>query len=334
MRTVRRQTRTLNAQKEIVLHDLCQAYAKEKNYWLDVLRSEGYQSLLGSPRTIRDQAVKDGYKSSYGLQARQWKLALQDAVETWDKYWQSLFAGFSQEMDRRYSKQKEHRHYAYYLLKDYARVTAMLSGEVPEPPFVLKEAERIKVCRFLQKKIRKLRGKLPRVKKTCSVKFDADCYEVIEEKGKQYLKVMTLVPRKRLVIPLLGLAKIEGNITIIFTKGKVEIHVTHAIKSSKQSSAKEKFVAVDFGYTEVMTDMEGTRYGEEFGSTLTKTSDELSAKMQKRHKLYAEEKMARSTNPRKAKSLRRYNLGRKKFDKKVQRSRAHLECQINTSIHK
>ena len=91
MRTVKYRALTLNRRKKTALKALCKAYACEKRYWLDLLRSWDYQALFGSHRQIRDEFVKRKYHSRYGLQARQWKLALQDAVETWDKYWQSLF---------------------------------------------------------------------------------------------------------------------------------------------------------------------------------------------------------------------------------------------------
>lgn len=89
MRTVKRTTLPLNETKRLSLETLCAAYAQEKRYWLDILKSYHYQALLGSHRKIRDQCVKERYESISGLQACHWKLALQDAVETWDKYWQA-----------------------------------------------------------------------------------------------------------------------------------------------------------------------------------------------------------------------------------------------------
>src|ERR1051325_3275611 len=91
MRTVKRMTLPLNEFKSLSLKRLCDAYACEKRHWLDLLRSYQMQALLGSHRKIRDRFVKEGYESISGLQARHWKLALQDAVETWDRYWQAIF---------------------------------------------------------------------------------------------------------------------------------------------------------------------------------------------------------------------------------------------------
>jgi putative transposase len=91
MRTVKRKALSLNKSKLIDIQLLCKAYAAEKNYWLDVLRGWNYQSLLDTSRKIRDEFIDREYQSNYGLQARHWKLAMQDAVETWDKNWKAQF---------------------------------------------------------------------------------------------------------------------------------------------------------------------------------------------------------------------------------------------------
>ncbi len=63
VRTVKRQTETLNVAKKIALESLTLAYAREKNYWLDVLKANKMQSQLDSPRQIRDEAIKNKYQS-------------------------------------------------------------------------------------------------------------------------------------------------------------------------------------------------------------------------------------------------------------------------------
>ncbi|HYG40877.1 MAG TPA: hypothetical protein VD908_19770 [Cytophagales bacterium] len=117
MRTIKRKALPLNLNKEHCLKKLCRAYAKEKQYWLDKLKGWEFQALLGKPRAIRDAFVDKKYTSLYGLQARHWKLALQDAVETWDKYWQAIFVNVKHKIYAKYVTEVE-RHYAYWLLKN------------------------------------------------------------------------------------------------------------------------------------------------------------------------------------------------------------------------
>ena len=82
MRTVKRKTESINARKKVAIEQLILAYASEKQYWLDCFRAKKYQALIGTPRQVRDEAIKNKYISPSKLQARHWKLALQDAAET------------------------------------------------------------------------------------------------------------------------------------------------------------------------------------------------------------------------------------------------------------
>ena len=73
-----------------MLKQLVKAYASEKQYWLECFQQNKHLKKIKQSREVRDKAIKAHYQSSYGLQARMWKLALQDAADTMDKYWQSL----------------------------------------------------------------------------------------------------------------------------------------------------------------------------------------------------------------------------------------------------
>jgi len=91
MRTVKRHTLSLNLTKLEKLGLVVDAYTKEKQHWLSLLQTKAYRGLIRQHRVIRDQFVKDQYQSVSGLQARMWKLALTDACEIMDKYFQSCF---------------------------------------------------------------------------------------------------------------------------------------------------------------------------------------------------------------------------------------------------
>src|SRR5580658_8019990 len=281
MRTVKRKALLLNKAKQAIFEQLCRAYANEKRYWLEKLKSNSYLSRLGNYRQIRDEAVKNKYQSRYGLQGRQWKLALQDAVETLDKYWQALFVKVRSKISQSKLSDKERR-YAFWLLKGYDQFASFKLGSIPKPIFDIELVESRKTIVFLQRAIKRLKGKPPTVKKARIVKFDANCYEVFEHKGRQYIKLMTLQKKQRLIIPLLGKAKIQGNITAVINKNSIDINVSQDLKARSRQK-NECIEAVDFGYTEVMTDTQGIRYGKEFGEILTKKSDHLHKKMQKRH---------------------------------------------------
>lgn len=129
MRTVKRKAVPLNAKKQKVLKELCWAYTREKQLWLQHFQPWKCQPHLGRPRTLRDEMIKQGYRSSNQLQARHWKLALDDAAETWDKYWQSAFVKVRLKISHRKALSETERHYE--ASKDERDVTAL----IPKPNF-------------------------------------------------------------------------------------------------------------------------------------------------------------------------------------------------------
>ncbi|MGD0665331.1 MAG: zinc ribbon domain-containing protein [Rhabdochlamydiaceae bacterium] len=332
MRTVKRITLPINAKKQFSLREISQAYSNEKQFWLHRFQAWSFQALLGRPRTIRNMMIKQEYKSHQGLQARHWKLALEDAAETWDKYWQAIFVKVRPKIARRKDLTETEQHYAYWLLKSYPSFAAMMQGKCPNPAFPIEKSAQRRVANYVLRLIRACKGRPPTVKISRSVRFDADCYEVFEEKERQYIKLMSLTPGKRICIPLSGKTAISGTITLVLSADNTfTLHIPQELK--KKNPPKTSIEAVDFGYTEVMTDTQGIRYGTEFGTTLAKVSDDLSHKMKKRHKLHSLEKKQRICKLKQAKRLRKYNLGKKKQNSKSQRVKATLEKQINTSIN-
>lgn len=326
MRTIKRQSLVLNASKLQSLKDLTKAYTAEKQYWLRELQSFKMQASLGNYRLLRNELIKNGYKSAYGLQARHWKLALQDAVETWDKYFQALFVKIRAKIFKLKASDVE-RHYAFFLLADYERFIQVIKGKIPKAPFSICALSCKRLAGYIKNLFKKLKGKSPRIKKTKTIKFDADCYNIFEHEGRQYVKIMSLVKGKRLIVPLKGRTKIEGNITLVLKDNEVSVHVAQELKT--KTKPLKNIEAVDFGYTEVMTDSEGARYGQQFGKLITQTSDRLKEKMQKRHRLHA----LKEKKPHQAKMLLKNNLGTKKLKQKKQKTSATLTREINQAIN-
>lgn len=331
MRTIKRKALSPNAKKQKALKDLCQAYTSEKQYWLNRFQAWHFQAYLGRPRFIRDAMIKQEYRSSKGLQARHWKLALENAAETWDKYWQAIFVKVRLKISHRKDLSEIERHYAYWLLKSYLSFATMMQGKCPEPSFPIEKIAQRYIVAYVRRITKQCRGKSPTVKKARSIRFDTNCYDLFEHKGRQYIKLMSLIPGRRISLPLCGSSPISGTITLVLTKENVELHIPQELK--KKNLLKTTSEAVDFGYTEVITDTQGIRYGTRFGTILTQTSENRHQKMQKRHKLHAIEKKKRALNPTQAKRLQKYNLGKKKQHSTTRRFKTTLEKEINAAIN-
>jgi putative transposase len=334
MRTIKRLTVDLNLIKLNRLKPIAIAYAKEKQYWLNVFQKKENLREIKLSRRIRDRAVKAKYRSPYGLQARMWKLALQDAAETMDKYWQSLIEKIRKNIYRNKALTDPQKHYAYWVLKDYRKLQSVLSFLQPE----FKELpllERKRVVNYLNRQIKKYKKTLPRVKIVRSFCLDEDCYHTFLHKERQYISIMTQEPRKRLILPLSGNAPIKGNIRLVIENHRAQIHMTSEMK--KKNIRGTNIIAVDFGYSEVITDSEGERYGESFGDILTSASDLLKLKMQRRHQLHALKKKYEHSHDAKkllkAKKIKKMNLGRKKLDAHQRKVQGALATTINTAFN-
>lgn len=335
MRTVRRQVADLNSGKRETLAGLIRAYAAEKQYWLQIFAQRDSRIAIKHHRDIRNAAVARGYESASGLQARMWKLALIDAAETWDKYWQALFVEMRSKIGRRKDYNETKRHYAFWLLSGYQQFFQMTEGEAPVPKFKIDAAALPKIAAYLRRSISQLRGKQPSIRKARSAVLDANCYTCFVENGRQYLKIMTLERGKRIVLPLSGNAAICGNIRVVMDHSGIEVHVPQALAEKKQTSGV--IAAVDFGYTEAMTDADGNAYGENLGKIITAASNDRNSKGKARNKLRAlAEKFAASALPaklRKARHIRQFNLGKIKWHRREHKARAAIACEINTGLN-
>jgi IS605 OrfB family transposase len=344
MRTVKRHTLPLNNTKLIKLSAVVDAYAKEKQYWLVLLRTKAYRGLIGNHRVIRDQAVKDKYQSVGGLQARMWKLALTDACETMDKYFQSRFDVIKKKISNK-SWSDNQKHYAYWLLSDYPRLFSLLDDMVP----VFNSNKRIEdiehnhaktVVNFVRKSITTLLTKQPKVNKARSFVLDSDCYKFHEhgkkEGGKtQFLSVMGLEPGKRIAIPLKGHQKVSGTIRIV-TDDKVNyrVHVGFDLKTNIMPNDAMDIEALDFGYTEVATNQHGNRYGINLGKVLTQASDDRTDKGRKRNKLRSVANKAYAKGDvNKARRIKRNNLGQIKWKAREQDVKGSIDREVNTAFN-
>ena len=335
MRTVKRHSTELNKGKYATLEATASSYAAEKRYWLGYFQQAGHVHAIGRPRIARDEHIRNGYRSPFGLQARMWKLALTDAAETMDKYWQATFVEVRRLVFRHGSLSQDQKHYCFRILKDYRWLELLFLHQYPEFKGLTCD-ERRKAGNYLNRIIRRKRGVYPHAGLTRSFALDAQCYNLFTSNNNQYIKVMTLEKGRRVVVPLTGSTPIKGNIRVVLSgQNHAAIHYTSKLKVPRPIPGAVE--AVDFGYTEVATDASGTQYGENLGTLITEASDRLKTRMQRRHKLHAlEKKLAGSgdaAGSRRAARIRRFNLGTEKLGRVNERARATIEQEINTALN-
>jgi hypothetical protein len=156
-------------------------------------------------------------------------------------------------------------------------------------------------------------------------------YKCFSHHGKNYIEVISLKRGQRLAIPIGTNYSITGQIRLILREGRVEIHYT--IDNTDDRACGNKEIGIDKGYTEAFVDSEGEFYGKGLGNVLSKESDYLKTKYQRRNKIKAVLDNIEQKNPKKAKRIRKHNLGRKKLDPRKKRHQAKVETIVFTAVN-
>jgi IS605 OrfB family transposase len=162
--------------------------------------------------------------------------------------------------------------------------------------------------------------------------LDTDCYNTFNRNNKVWVAVMSLERGNRIAIPLNTNIHPSGTLRLILRNGKVEIH--YAIDEESVCSTKpcgNKTIGVDKGYTEVFVDSDGDRHGEGLGELLSKESDYLKLKYQRRNKLKALANNHKNKN--KSANIKVNNLGRKKLNKRRELHKMNVRDKVFKATH-
>ena len=323
--TVKRNTLPLNKGKLDALRNLIDAYSKEKQHW--IIEFEKEQLKINQPRTIRDEAVKAKYKTN--LQARTWKLALNDASETWNRHWKAIFQKIRPLIHAKKDLNQEDKHYLFWLLCG-DQFFACIQGQTPLPKFNIPAERCKKLASYLRRIIKRKRGNNPTVRIARSAVLDTQCYSVFEEKGNQYISIMSQQKGKRIIIPLLGKTGIHGNIKVILEKDNtVTVHIGFEFNTLEITEGND--VGIDKGYTEAFVDDQNNAYGKGLGTILNNATDHRHITGKRRNKIRPIAK--KTKNKAKRRRIKKFNLGNKKWNKKEKAVKASIDREVNTGLN-
>jgi len=301
----------LNKKKFEKMESTINAFTEQKDVFLVEYAHIKYLDKLKTYE-IRDNLVNDGFISKHNLKARMWKCALKDALQTIDMYWEATLTDVAGHIYRNDNLSDDKKQDTLSIIRKLKDVQRLFTHDIEH--------------NYLLRRIRRSLGKRPRVRLHRSAAYDQDMYRVFDNNGTQYISLMSL--DKRIKVPLKGNAKISGNIRVILNREDKTIEV-HVPQDVKQQQANGDDVGIDWGITELLTDSDGDRYYTNFGNDIKAHADAVNQKGKNRNKLHA---LSRN-KPKIAKKLRKYNLGKKKLNRRSRRFRAMLETNINTSLN-
>jgi len=281
---------------------------------LGILRSNiwrRFSSLNGlgykSDREIRDSWLDQ--KKKFNIPARLWKATLADVWGDLTSHREASKVKVRKAIYKR-TKNEQERKRLYTLLKTDAW---------NKDPYL---------CRLMRKYY-----KHGRTTVNNQIILDTDCYTTFSHNGKTWLKVMSLEKGKRIPIPLNTSIPPTKTLRLIFKNNKVEIH--YSVDEEEVCSKKlcgSQTIGIDKGYTEAFTDSDGKHHGIGLGDLLSKKSDLLKVRYQRRNKLKAlAEKY--TNNPKKRDNILKNNLGRKKLDSQKKRHTSNVRDLVFKAAH-
>lgn len=277
---------------------------------LGVLRTEFRHRFGGIPNKLNDRKIRDEYLASgreFNVPARIWKETLRDTLDDLNAYNE---AGFKKVIKKLYSKFGKQE--AVSLSK------TIRNGEYLNDRYV---------HRLIRKSIKRSYNKCHN-----QIVLDNCTYTAFIKDDKAFIKICSLDKGKRIVIPLRTNRIPSGTIRLVVDHKSRTLRVIHSVKvySEHQSSQDLGIVGIDKGYSEVLTDNLGNRYGKTLGIKLSELSEYVTNKYRGRNRMSDLYKLSiERGNFKKAKNILENNLGTKKVSKRKNVLKTEIKREIN-----
>ena len=326
--------------KELRLHAVAMRYKAFRNKLFNEFDGLECLPYLPYPRRLRDEWVKSQpeHVQKSGLQARQWKMALDEVFNTMSGMTEQWKKQVTIDIKKNEKIVEEEQHYLFYILCFYNLIYDICKDHPikVEKEFLVSEERKLYFHRYLHSLIRKRMGRRP-VSKSLTFTIDPDMYDVRKDKnGKFWISITTLVPNKRVKLQLTDDHKISGNLTVKILKSRIEIIGCEDVLCKRaQDNTSENVIAFDKGITNIINSSSGKKYGRNFGKSMNEFSDRRKDKGIKRNKLdLIKEKHILKGNLKKVRNMMKFNFGHIKYGKITDIERKELERQINEALNK
>ncbi|MFG3602758.1 RNA-guided endonuclease TnpB family protein [Micromonospora chersina] len=265
-------------------------------------------------RQLRDRWLADGTHIQFGVLANAWKETVRDAMGDIAANLASAKVEVRRAIVRRTDDLAERKR----------MFTALKADDWADDPFL---------ARQMRKHWNRGRNRTHN-----QILVRADKYNtIVDGRGRLWLAVPGLEPRKMVKIPLSTTIAPTGTLRLILRSGRVEVHyqIDAATMRSSQRPCGDATVGVDKGYTEALTDSEGQHHGVQLGVLLSSESDRLKERNRRRAILrsIANTAAARGDHA-KAHRIKVNNLGTVKRDRQTARHRARVRTEIFTAVHR
>jgi hypothetical protein len=344
--TRRESSLPLSKKKYSDLTEVTRRFVEAENFFLK--NFAGFEGLqyLKYPKELRNEYVRHGLPPELlrlGLQARQWKLALDVAFDTIKSSHALTREKVKKSVQRSgllWNETEKHLIRALLLRPDLLYWICL--GRFKEIIPVIenfdfwkanshgKTRSSKKVLIWLRRRYRECHHRKAEMKKFRTYHVDQNMFSFFQEKGTCYFAVASLVPNQRIVIPLtnssLKAEDFSGNVKVVLKKNRrVEIHrAIHTVvpqcpltKEDVQkkaqiahSEAPLKIIGLDKGLKTLLHTDRGTSYGQDYSQKFIQWSDQLTQVNSGRARFYSLERilkkdLRRTKNPQTRRKLQK-----------------------------
>lgn len=163
--------------------------------------------------------------------------------------------------------------------------------------------------------------------------IDADMYEYKFIDNKLYLYIQGLQRNQRIEAELKDKNLHKGNLRIVLKENTLEVHKAKNICVKANKAAGEKVIGIDKGYRCLIATSDNKFYGTALGEYLSEESERLNEVNAERNKFWAlVKKYEQEGNMKRAENIRRFNLGRVKYNKDKLRFDSMVKSYVNKEL--
>lgn len=336
VKTVRQHSLAVNDMEE--LKYIAAAYTKVRNYVYS--RYSGINSLLlikNHRKTIRDEWIKSEFAKQWDLPARYWKMALDEAISNIKTEWANTKRRVKLAVINNTNLSEDERKFVLYTLKSDNILYSILRNEEVSIPVKLQALPKGKqyLYSLIKRYIRKCKGEIPYSYKTASFMIDNDMYDykLIDNKLRIYIQGLKFGQRVEINLRDKNIHK--GNLRILIKENSIEIHKAKYIRVKEKPNTQVKVIGLDKGYRCLLATSENKFYGDKLNDFLSKETERLNRVNEERNKFWAlMKKHEREGNIKKAENIRKFNLGRIKYNQKKAQFDAQVKSYINREINR
>ena len=247
------------------LKSIAASYATVKNYVFS--RYSGINSLkilATYKKDIRNIWVESKFAMLWGLPARYWKNALDEAISNIKTEWSNIKIRVKEIVRKNSNLTEDEKYFIYYILKSNSILQAILTHKnFVKPEKIVNLIIREKyVYNLIRRYIRRYKGNIAFSKKKRSFMIDSPMYKYKTIDKENVIEITGLKKLHRIDVVLKDKNIHSGNLRIVIeTDDSIIIHRLKQVKVCENNNPSN-ILGVDKGYTSLFATSSCTFYGE------------------------------------------------------------------------